>query len=78
MGTFLFAPVLFESLINSATQCFTGLPGGLCHNLHGFGSAVLDITPVPHPEIKMDAATFVGTSYRSVDGFLGIPFAEPP
>lgn len=37
-----------------------------------------DITPIPHPEIHVDAATFVGTSYGSVDGFLGIPFAKPP
>ena len=35
-------------------------------------------TPVWHPEIQVDAATLVGTTYGSVDGFLGIPFAKPP
>lgn len=45
----------------------------------GFGSALPpDTTPVWHPEIQIDAATFIGTSYGSVDGFLGVPFAKPP
>ncbi|KAF9779512.1 Alpha/Beta hydrolase protein [Thelephora terrestris] len=32
----------------------------------------------PHPEIQVDAATFIGTSSGGVDGFFGIPFAKPP
>ena len=30
------------------------------------------------PEVRLDAGTVVGTRNGSVDGFLGIPFAQSP
>lgn len=42
------------------------------------GLRLTDVPAAPHPEIQLDAATFVGMPYGDVDGFFGIPFAKPP
>ena len=67
------APLIFLGTIVVTWVCYLSTP-----KLAFGGPRPLDVTPVWHPEIHVDAATFVGTSYGSVDGFLGIPFAKPP
>ena len=83
----LVSPVLSEnstSLLVSASLIFLGVSAitwvcYLCVPKPGFGDPLPQtVTSVWHPEIQVDAATFVGASYGSVDGFLGIPFAKPP
>ena len=67
------ASLIFLGILAITWVCY------LCVPQLGFGGPrPPDVTPVWHPEIQVDAATFVGTSYGRVDGFLGIPFAKPP
>ena len=67
------ASLIFLGIFAITWVCYFGIP-----QLGFRGPRSPDVTPALHPEIQVDAATFVGMSYGSVDGFLGIPFAKPP
>ncbi|KAJ7599913.1 carotenoid ester lipase precursor [Mycena floridula] len=42
------------------------------------GVTVVSAAALASPSVKLDSATFTGTSSGSVSKFLGIPFAQPP
>jgi len=67
------ASLIFLGIFAITCMCYSGVP-----HLEFGGPRPPDTTPVPHPKIQMVGATFLGMSYGSVDGFLGIPFAKPP
>lgn len=73
--------VLVEHSNGLETRIFLGIivMGLVCNSCVqkiGFGSSrPSNVDLVPPPEIYVDAATFIGASYSSMDG---IPFAKPP